>query len=77
MLNLTCNVTLEGLSTKDWVKEVHHHSKGLRSHAEISNRLLHEWLDSDHRPMLSKVNIVTMDFVHEDICQKVISLNQK
>ena len=53
MLNLTCNVTLEGLSTKDWVKEVRHHSKGLRSHAEISNRLLHEWLESDHRPMLS------------------------
>lgn len=76
MRYLNCEVTLEGMSAWDWIKEVVMNRRGLKAHGKKTRRLLREWLSHEtDKLLLRQINVVSVDFATEGICKKVVELN--
>jgi len=73
---LTVQVTLEGMSVKDWLKEVFTNHRGLRSHGRKSNKILALMIrDPTQRALLRRVNMISLDYCQEEVCRAVVSMN--
>ena len=75
LVNLSCQVTIEGMPAARWAKEVLR-PNNLRYHGTKTERLLNEWLDDKkYSDLLRRVNIVSMDFVSLSLCQRLYMMN--
>ena len=73
---LTVQVTLEGMSVKDWLKEVFTNHRGLRSHGRKSNKILASMIrDPTQRALLRRVNMISLDYCQEEVCRAVVGMN--
>ena len=71
---MKCQVTLEGLSTSEWILEGLY--GGINKHAKISNQMLAESVGREGlRERYKKARCIMMDYVEEEAIQKVIELN--
>lgn len=73
---LAVEVTLEGMGTIDWAKEVLFNRRGLKTHGRRSKTLLKEWIrhDTDSQ-LLRRVSIVSVDFASRGVCRAIAGLN--
>ena len=73
---LTVQVTLEGMSAGDWLKEVITNHRGLQSHARKSNKFLASMIrDPTQRALLRRVNMISLDYSQEEVCRAIVGMN--
>lgn len=73
---MKCQVTLEGLSTFELIKEGV--SGGLKNHAKVSNQRLSQVLDLDRdRARVRRARAVVVDYVEKGLIDKIIEINME